>query len=77
MSGLDTRVVTIKNMVNQQDADRVLEVIEHVWGDTRAVVDLSKGQATYSFDEKMASSQDFEQAIIDSGFEITPQEESQ
>lgn len=73
---METRVVTVKNMVNQQDANKILEVIAHVWGITKAEVNLSKCQASFSFDEKMASVQDFEQALIESGFEITHQEES-
>ncbi|PLS09557.1 heavy-metal-associated domain-containing protein [Neobacillus cucumis] len=73
---METRVVTIKNMANQQDANKVLEAIEHVWGNTQAEIDLSKGKAIYSFDENMASGQDFEQAIMDLGYEIIPQEAS-
>ncbi|MDR4947972.1 heavy-metal-associated domain-containing protein [Neobacillus cucumis] len=72
---METRVLSIKNMANQQDADKVLKAIEHVWGYTQAEIDLSKGQAKYSYDEKMASSQDFEQAILDLGYEIRTQEE--
>ncbi|MGG3563858.1 heavy-metal-associated domain-containing protein [Neobacillus rhizosphaerae] len=73
---METRVVTVKNMANQQDANKILKAIEHVWGITKAEVNLSKSQASFSFDEKMASVQDFEQAMIESGFEITNQEES-
>ncbi|MDQ0202050.1 copper chaperone [Neobacillus ginsengisoli] len=70
MITLETGVVTVKNMVNQQDADKVLQAIEHVWGLNRAEVIFSKSQAIFTYDERMASSQDFEQAIIETGFEI-------
>jgi copper chaperone CopZ len=70
MNSMETSVVTVKNMVNQQDADKVLQALEHVWGLTRAEVKLSKSQAAFTYDERMASPQDFEQAIIETGFEI-------
>jgi copper chaperone len=76
LNRLETRIVTVKNMANQQDANKILEAIEHVWGITKAEVNLSKSQASFSFDEKMASVHDFEQAMLESGFEITNQEES-
>jgi copper chaperone len=73
---LETRVVTVKNMTNQEDANKILEAIEHVWGITKVEVNLSKSEAIFSFDERMASVQDFEQVIMESGFEFTIQEES-
>lgn len=74
---METRVVTVKNMANHEDANKILKAIEHVWGLTKAEVNLNKSEAVFSFDEKMASVQDFEQAMMESGFEIIRQEESQ
>jgi copper chaperone CopZ len=34
-------------------------------------VNLSKKEAIFSYDERMASPQDFEQAVKDIGFELT------
>lgn len=68
---MQTAKTTIVNMNNQDDADKVMKVIESVWGITRAEVNLSKGEALFTFDEKMASEEDFKQAIIDSGYQIT------
>lgn len=73
---METRVVTVKNMTNQEDANKILEAIEHVWGITKVEVNLSKSEAIFSFDERMASVQDFKQVIMESGFEFTVQEES-
>jgi copper chaperone len=70
MISLETGIVTLKNMVNQQDADKILEAIEQVWGLIRAEVKLSKCQAIFTYDERMASPRDFEQAIIDLGYEL-------
>lgn len=63
-------------MTNQEDANKILEAIEHVWGITKVEVNLSKSEAIFSFDERMASVQDFKQVIMESGFEFTVQEES-
>lgn len=63
-------------MTNQEDANKILEAIEHVWGITKVEVNLSNSEAIFSFDERMASVQDFEKVIMESGFEFTVQEES-
>ncbi|RID83434.1 copper chaperone [Peribacillus asahii] len=68
---METSIVTVQNMANQQDADKVLQAIEEVWGVSKAEINLSKSQATFTYDERMASQQDFEQAIKDLGFDIT------
>ncbi|MFJ8268163.1 heavy-metal-associated domain-containing protein [Peribacillus asahii] len=68
---METSIVTVQNMVNQQDADKVLQAIEDVWGISKAEIKLSKKQAIFTYDERMASQQDFEQAIKEIGFDIT------
>lgn len=67
---METYTVVINNMVNQNDASKVLKAIEHVWGLGQAEINLVQKEATLTYDERMASPQDFEQAIIDVGFEI-------
>lgn len=57
-------------MANQADANKVLEAIEHVWGLGQVEVSLSQKEAKFTYDERMASPHDFEQAIKDIGFEI-------
>lgn len=64
-------VFIIKDMVNQQDADKVLNALLDVWGIGSAEVNLKDRNAVISYDERMASYQDFEQAIIDTGYEIS------
>jgi copper chaperone CopZ len=68
---METCFVVVKNMMNQDDANKVLEAIERVWGLGQVEVNLSKKEAKFTYDERMASLQDFEQAIKDTGFEIT------
>ncbi|THE09594.1 copper chaperone [Bacillus timonensis] len=67
---MENRVFVIKDMVNQQDADKILNALLEVWGIGRAEVNLNNSNAVFSYDERMASYHDFEQAIIDKGYEI-------
>lgn len=67
---MENEILIIKNMGNETDAKKVLDAIEHVWGLMRAEVHLSQKEAVYSYDERMASSQDFKQAVMEAGFEI-------
>lgn len=67
---MEEAVVTIKNMQNQTDADKVLSALEHVWGIGRVEVDLQRNKAIFTFDNRMASLQDFERALLDTGYEV-------
>lgn len=73
---MENGVFVIKDMVNQQDADKVLNALLEVWGIGRAEVNLTNSNAVFSYDERMASYHDFEQAIIDTGYEILQTERS-
>jgi copper chaperone CopZ len=64
-------VIEIKNMMNEADAKKVIDAMEHVWGVQRVEVRLSQNQAVYSYDERMASHHDFKQAVIEAGYEVT------
>lgn len=67
---MKTYSVVVNNMENQTDANKVLEAIEHVWGLGQVEVNLSQKEAKFTYDERMASPQDFEQAIKDTDFQI-------
>ncbi len=67
---METEVFNVKNMDSQEDADKILAAIEHVWGLSKAEVSLLKKEAVVTFDERMASSEDFIQAIVETGFEL-------
>lgn len=67
---MEEAVVTIKNMQNQTDADKVLNALEDVWGIGRVEVDLQRSKAIFTFDNRMASLQDFERALLDTGYEV-------
>ncbi len=61
---------SIRNLNNQEDADRLTQALLDVWGISQAEANLSQKTVLFSFDERMSSSQDFTQAIEESGFEI-------
>jgi copper chaperone len=67
---LQTGIIKIEGITTQQDADKILHALHEVWGVRRAEVNVTNGEATFSYDEKAASYQDFEQAVIDTGFQI-------
>lgn len=71
---MESHVVVVKNMHSLQDADKVLNALLGVWGVDRAEINLEKNEALFTYDERMASSQDFTQAIMDSGFSISTDE---
>ncbi|PLR95212.1 heavy-metal-associated domain-containing protein [Bacillus sp. T33-2] len=67
---MENGVVNVKDMANQHDADKVLHALLDVWGVLRAEINLSKGEALFTYDKRMASIVDIEQAIIDTGYDI-------
>lgn len=68
-------IIKVEGMATQHDADQVLHALYEVWGIWTAEVSLNNNEAVFSFDEKAASYQDFQQAIIDTGFEIYQKED--
>ncbi|WP_160118389.1 heavy-metal-associated domain-containing protein [Bacillus sp. V59.32b] len=67
---MEEAVVVVKSMQHQDDADKVLNALQDVWGIGRAEVDLKRNQATFTYDNRMASLQDFERALLDTGYEV-------
>lgn len=61
-------------MNTPEDAKRVSETLHDVWGIRNVEIQLDKGEATISYDEKAASIRDFQQAIVDNGFEVKNEE---
>ncbi|MCM3789249.1 heavy-metal-associated domain-containing protein [Domibacillus indicus] len=68
--------IMVKDMHSMRDADTVLDALLSVWGIGQAEINLEKNEAVFTYDERMASSQDFEQAIVDSGFTIYSDDEN-
>ncbi len=70
MKNVQSSNIVVKDMHSMKDADAVLNAILAVWGINQAEINLEKKEAVFTYDERMASFHDFEQAIIDSGFPI-------
>jgi copper chaperone CopZ len=56
--------------MSKADEEKINHALHDVWGVRNVKLNPEKGEAVISFDEKAASFTDFEQAIMDSGFEI-------
>jgi copper chaperone CopZ len=65
-----TRTIVVKGMNDQAAAEKVSGALHEVWGVEQVGIDLAKNEATFSFDELSASVHDFEQAVLEMGFEI-------
>jgi copper chaperone len=71
---LITKTIAIPQMRNPQDADKVSRALHEVWGIKSAEVSWERQEATVHFDETAASFHDFQEALLESGFEIRTSE---
>lgn len=69
-----TRYIQVQGMVGKEDVKRVLDALHDVWGIREANVNLSEGVAYISYNEEAASFHDFQQAVLDQGFEIVTED---
>jgi copper chaperone CopZ len=67
---LQTGKIKIEGVQTSQDVNKALKVLNEVWGIRDVTLSLT-GEATIQYDEMAASFRDFEQAVIDSGFDIS------
>ena len=68
---LQTGRIKLEGVQSGQDVKKALKALNEVWGIRDATLSLNTGEAMIQYDEKAASFHDFEQAIIDSGFNIS------
>lgn len=64
------RTLQISNLNSQEDVEKITQAVQDVWGITDAKASPVQKTVSFTFDERMASEQDFEQAIMESGFYI-------
>ncbi|MDN4074507.1 MULTISPECIES: heavy-metal-associated domain-containing protein [Fictibacillus] len=67
---METRMIKIKDCKNEQDADKISQALQHVWGIGPFHINHERGEASISFDKKMASYEDFIQAIHERGYSV-------
>ncbi len=64
------KTMVIQGMNDQSDADKVSQALHEIWGINKVNVSLNRGEVTFSYDELSASLNDFEEAVLELGFEI-------
>jgi copper chaperone len=64
------RTIIIKGMHDRIAAEKVTRALQEVWGIDQVQVHADKGEATFNYDELAASFHDFQQAVLEMGFEI-------
>ena len=65
----------VEGVQSQEDVQKALKALNEVWGIRDVTLSLDTGEATIQYDENAASFHDFEQAVIDSGFDISGKKE--
>ncbi|WP_110927956.1 heavy-metal-associated domain-containing protein [Bacillus massiliglaciei] len=61
-------MIKIANMTNGQDAEKVHQTLQSVWGVRQVDVSVHKQEASVSFNENAASFEDFLQALKETGY---------
>lgn len=67
---MENGFLKVEGMKDQDDVTKVLHALNEVWGVRKAEVSLENKVATFTYDEKAASQEDFLQAVKDTGFNI-------
>jgi copper chaperone CopZ len=70
---MKTATIRVQGMADENDKQKVSRALLEVWGVRGVNVDLEKREAAFTYDELAAKYMDFQQAILDSGFEIYTQ----
>ncbi|WEG12050.1 cation transporter [Pullulanibacillus sp. KACC 23026] len=63
------RSIKVKDLQDEK-ADEVSRILYDVWGIRNVEVNVDTSEAVVSFNEDSASLEDFEQALMDSGYQI-------
>lgn len=70
MCKLEKESIKIEGIENDEDVNKILQALNTVWGVRDAEVSLGNKTATFTYDEKAASREDFLQAVKDKGYNI-------
>lgn len=65
-----TRQIKIKDL-KEEKAEEVNRILHDVWGVRDVEINIDTSEAVVSFNEKSASLHDFEQALKDSGYQLS------
>lgn len=64
------QVFHIGNLDSKEDADKITQALLHVWGISQAEANAQHKTVSIKYDERMASSDDFEQVVKEAGFNL-------
>jgi len=64
------QVFHIGNLETKEDADKITKALLHVWGISQAEASAQHKTVSIKYDERMASSEDFEQVVKEVGFNL-------
>lgn len=64
------RTLHISNLESREDAEKITQAVFDVWGIADAKASPTQKTVSFTFNERMASEQDFEKKITESGFNI-------
>ncbi|NRF95219.1 heavy-metal-associated domain-containing protein [Paenibacillus frigoriresistens] len=65
-----TSTLVIQGMTNQDDSNKVSRALQQIWGINKVEVYLDRKEAIFSYDEKAATFDDFQQAVLELGFAV-------
>jgi copper chaperone CopZ len=60
----------VSNLNTSEDAEKITQAMLDVWGISQAEASSLHKTVSIRFDERMASSEDFEQAVREAGFNL-------
>lgn len=63
-------VFHLGNLDTREDADKITQVMLDVWGIAHAEASAQHKTVSIKYDERMASYEDFEQAVKEAGFKL-------
>jgi copper chaperone len=72
---MEVKTISLKKLDKEIDGKKISQALHDVWGVRQVEVQVDKGEATVSYDEKAASFIDFQQAIVDIGYEVENEED--
>ncbi|MEH7884953.1 cation transporter [Bacillus sp. JJ1609] len=64
------QVFHISNLETKEEADKITQALLHVWGISQAETSAQHKTVSIKYDERMASSEDFEQVVKEVGFNL-------
>jgi copper chaperone CopZ len=67
---LKKQVIHISNLDSQADEEKITQAMLDVWGISQAEASAQHKTVSIRFDERMASSEDFLQAVREAGYDL-------